>query len=487
MKKYGLDVVLAPALADLQTLETTGIEVNYKNTTYTFHGTIFIVISDNLAAHSLSGFQENFSTTKRICRICMCTREEMHTITHNKDCHLRTVQSFKNHLEAVKINPELQKEYGVKNDCPLNTPEHFHCMTGMPFDAAHDFMEGVIPYILTAVVKKLVGALYFSLEDLNDFIEHFEYARLDKNDMPQPFTIPSGLNNFQIKLTAAECLTFVRLFPLMVGHLIPEDDRIWEIVIILLDYLELLMAFEFYPGTTQRMDNILELLLETIKKEMPEFVLKPKFHFALHYGYQTRLFGPPRTRYTLRYESKHLAIKKPLNVSKNRKNICLTLANRHQSQLLLRYKSETFFPTTDYSPVGLSRVHLKTLLFDYQQLLQPLLGDTDIIQTSHGIKLSDGSFYENDIVLYSIDGGKNHVLLKISKFVYCEGEPFVFCDECDIVTYNMHLHAYEINILENMCKLLKISHLKTNHVLGSYDISNKLYVPLKFEVVNIMS
>ena len=355
---------------------------------------------------------------------------------------------------------------------------------GGPFDAAHDFLEGVIPYILSELVKNFFESSYFSLVDFYDVIENFDYARVDKNDVPQPFSINTGLNNFQVKLTAAECWVFIRLFPLMFGHLVAQGDEYWDILLILLDYFELLMSFEFHPGTTYTMDNILEHLYKKISDKLLELRSKPKFHFALHYGLQTRLYGPPRIRFTLRYESKHLAIKQPLNLSKNRKNICLTLANRHQSQLYLRYRDESFLSAQLHSPVGLCEEHIKALRYDVQQLLQPMIGDTDIIYMSYGIKLPDGSFYENDIVLNSEDG-KNYVFLKINKIAFYQGEPYVICEECDTVSYSMHYHAYQINPTSKYI-LIELKCLKTNHVLGMYDINNKIYVPLKFSVLNVL-
>ena len=283
--------------------------------------------------------------------------------------------------------------------------KYSHCITGMPSDAAHDFLEGVIPYVLTSVVVKFVEKSFFTLEDFNDVLENFDYARNDRRDIPETQKIDS-LSSFKIKLTAGESWVLGRLFPLMFGAYVPVDDQIWDIVLRLSGYLELLMSFELSQGAVERMDCTLRSLYERISIVLPECEMKPKFHFGIHYGMQTRLNGPPRTRFTLRYESKHMAMKQPLNNSKNRKNICLTVANRHQAQLYLRLREENFFSLPQFVPINFQQVHRKCLAQDLQSLLPSVIkDDVHVINISSGVKVNDGSFYEDDIVLYNDASG----------------------------------------------------------------------------------
>ena len=74
-KEYGFSKVLEPLIKDLQKLETEGIDVTFENRSYKLYGSISIVIADNLAAHCLGGFFENFSTVERVCRHCNCQKK----------------------------------------------------------------------------------------------------------------------------------------------------------------------------------------------------------------------------------------------------------------------------------------------------------------------------------------------------------------------------------------------------------------------------
>ena len=70
----------------------------------------------------------------------------------------------------------------------------------------------------------------------------------------------------------------------------------------------------------------------------PEVDMKPKAHFLIDYPTIIRRFGPLVK--TLRFESKHSYFKSFLSGNKNRKNVWLSLAKRHQYMMYLHYSKE---------------------------------------------------------------------------------------------------------------------------------------------------
>lgn len=58
LKEFGLKTVLTPLIAELKELETNGITIEKDGAQHLFHGTVSMVVADNLAAHSLGGFRK---------------------------------------------------------------------------------------------------------------------------------------------------------------------------------------------------------------------------------------------------------------------------------------------------------------------------------------------------------------------------------------------------------------------------------------------
>ena len=113
-KKYGVDLLLQPLIDDIKHLESIGMTINFHNQNLHFFDTVALVISDNLAAHWLSGFQENFSTVKRVCRFCMCLRTEMCKCFLEDKVLQRTAHTYNEHIRAIGINNDLIREYSIK-------------------------------------------------------------------------------------------------------------------------------------------------------------------------------------------------------------------------------------------------------------------------------------------------------------------------------------------------------------------------------------
>ena len=81
---------------------------------------------------------------------------------------------------------------------------------------------------------------------------------------------------------AAQMALLARLFPFMVAHNIPEDDRFWMNFLVLLSIVDLLMA----PQITHDKVAYLQLLVQQHHEEFvalyPEEVVTPKMHYMVH-------------------------------------------------------------------------------------------------------------------------------------------------------------------------------------------------------------
>lgn len=92
----------------------------------------------------------------------------------------------------------------------------------------HDLLEGVCNYDMSIIIRNLILEFkYFSLEDLNNRIQFFDYGPIEIKNRPPLITEHSlKSNNTTIcKMSASEMWCFVRFFGLMIGDLVPMESE----------------------------------------------------------------------------------------------------------------------------------------------------------------------------------------------------------------------------------------------------------------------
>ena len=119
------------------------------------------------------------------------------------------------------------------------THSNFIILTGYPSDVIHDVFKGIVPAELAWCLTLLISQKYLSLETINQYILHFcKWG--DKTN--RPHVIP---HIFSTKKTiggnAHENWALLRL-PFIIGHLVPEGEMAWQILLNLKDIAKLVIA-----------------------------------------------------------------------------------------------------------------------------------------------------------------------------------------------------------------------------------------------------
>lgn len=115
VKQHGYSVVLEPLLKDLGVLEREGIFISGlgKNV----RGTVMCVVADNLAAHSLGGFVENFSGPYP-CRFCLGQRSDFQLKEVRSGAfQRRTNEQHTLHIQTALEDTSVAHSFGVKRQC----------------------------------------------------------------------------------------------------------------------------------------------------------------------------------------------------------------------------------------------------------------------------------------------------------------------------------------------------------------------------------
>ena len=127
---------------------------------------------------------------------------------------------------------------------------------------------------------------------------------------------------------------------------------------------------------------------------------KPKTHYLSHYPQAVRLYGPPLSYWTARYESRHRIAKNTAEVSKNFKNISKTISTRQQLRLSSVYY-HGMFETSDL--IMTKKATYKRGLLgktDVERSVLPYMDEQDFLCS--GILIKSQLYESGDLVVLEV-------------------------------------------------------------------------------------
>ncbi len=87
---------------------------------------------------------------------------------HEQEFVLRTPTGHDSQCNRVNNDPYYSKAYGINSNSVLNKSRFFHVIGGMPPDAMHDVLEGVLHYSVKETLKALMFEKgLFSIDEIN--------------------------------------------------------------------------------------------------------------------------------------------------------------------------------------------------------------------------------------------------------------------------------------------------------------------------------
>lgn len=349
---------------------------------------------------------------------------------------------------------------GIKENSILNSINTFHVTQNFAVDIMHDIFEGVCHYDICHIIVKLIDMQYFSLNILNDRKLMFNYGDIEIDHI-SPAITQSNLANFHLKMTAREMMTFIHLFPLMIGDFVPKDDEVWLFLLNLLEIIDTLLSYEIPRDLAERLQFL-------IKRHHSQYThlfndtLKPKHHLMVHYYNVILKSGPPRNYWCFRFEAKHKEFKSYARAITSRKNICVSFAKKFQLKFandLVQPKIKSIFQIQNCHRITSAHVDIiKT--YCLQNILS--LQTDSYSECVYKSKLIKNGYFVcqyNDIDII------NAVILKIVEIVVISGQnqPYAVCNYVKVNNFNSHFAAYDITgnnkFEQNKLSIFKISSL----------------------------
>lgn len=473
-----LHTFFSNAIRELKFLEETGITVSTSNGTEQIFFSVAAFIGDNLAVHAVLGFTMGF-TANYPCRFCHVKSSDMKLIVKESQCELRNEQSYERDL--IEDAP---RKTGVVKQSAISDLKYSSTLELMAVDAAHDILEGVLEYDLGLVLHQFIEVdHFFTLAEINSRIDSFNYGPNETNK-PRPIK-PNQIKNRHIKMSASEALSFIRNLALLIGDLIPRNNKHWKLISLLKEIIDIITS----PIVSMEVLDYLQSILSEYFRKLNmlfENAVKPKHHLLVHYASVSRRFGPVWNLATLRCKSKNRISKMASHASRNRQNITKTIAIKSQLELaarFLRNESVVIKPyecqianelfVTDLPDVNLYYTVISDLALEHTvKHVDSLLVQGHNIRRNTVVMIPG----ENDPELYLV-----HVMLEVE-----QGNIVIVAKKltCSNI-YDHHFQAYELysdaltnNV--NWCRLT-IEHLRAAYIsFVTKNINGKLYIPKRW-------
>ena len=169
----------------------------------------------------------------------------------------------------------------------------------------------------------------------------------------------------------------------------------------------------------------------------------PKMHFMVHYPQQIINYGPLVHTWTMRHEAKLRILKRAARVS-NFKNVCQTVAKRHQHLLCLHMK--TMQHTGIAKPLETGPLKMKALSESTSRMLNELY-PTSQTSTCYSISfvIYNGTTYKPNAFILQSSNPLESVFLKIATIIKCNTQVFLELTQFNTEYCDSHYHSFCIS------------------------------------------
>jgi len=181
----------------------------------------------------------------------------------------------------------------------------------------------------------------FSLEIFNARLQHFDCSRSYGKNIPISIS-SNALNAQNLIISASEMVFLIEHLGILIGDLVPVNNTVWEVFLLLREIINIIMSSSFTYATTQLLETLISKH-HSLYMEVFEEPLKPKHHFIVHYPQLLRRLGPLKHLSCFRFEAKHKQFKEHAKTIRSRRNCPYTLALKHQLILSHRFFSKKGF------------------------------------------------------------------------------------------------------------------------------------------------
>ena len=446
-KHYGNVKTFRPLLDELRYLETEGIICKTPIGPKRVFFVTVIIMGDNKGLNEITGFVEGFSANFP-CRICRAPKHEIAEMLGEKADLMRTKDNYEQDVIANNMSVT-----GVKEKCIFTALRTFEMPTDVSVDPFHDLNEGVCHYTMLPVLKHFHSKDDNFIQLLNLRMYTFDFG-IDNDNRPPSITV-DRLDAKKLKLTGAEMATFVRLFGVLVGDLVEEDDEFWLLYLLLRDIMSLVYC-------SKLPDDAGSVLAIKVKEHNGLYVkltgntLKPKHHNLNHYGTLLKRIGSIAACTTIRCEGKHKSLKSTADVCSSRVNLARTVATKEQLAFCYRITCNTSILSSRLVVGPGNFTDLRDLAYfnSLKKFLpEEIVLEADYIFVPKWVDFKGSVFKPKMVLLVGFDREFGCPLFSVIEIVLVhQNQPLFVCSALHTVGYYSHVRGFQVR--ENVTKII---------------------------------
>ena len=300
----------------------------------------------------------------------------------------------------------------------------------------------------------------------NSDLKNFKYNRDDSSNKI-PFNLFLSTSK-QLKLSASHAWTLFVIFPLIVGEKFVNTlgYRNYIHFLDLIEILRLLSDDKYDEIKLNDLTNKIENYLNEFKRLYENVPISAKMHFLVHYPRCIRMFGPPLSYSTMRWDSKHSYFKRVHHQNHNHINLPVSLAERHQECQLFHLLSEKYFLDYEFG----SEHKISTTMKD---LVSCMLGHNEL-KFFNFISYQRANYTIDDIVVIKRKTQTdlpNFALINTIIYDLRNKNFYLLIEELTSVIYEKHRTGYIIkqknDVMQKLITIDKLAHFLS---LNSYSV-----------------
>lgn len=293
-------------------------------------------------------------------------------------------------------------------------------------------------------------------------IRDYNYGFL--NSANKPSLLNRDKANLNQNATQSYCL--ILNLPFIFYNHIDELSEIWPIMESLLCILQIVFSETIRESDLSILSTKIEFLLSSFMNTF-KISLTPKAHILTHYPTIIRATGPLKNTWMMRFEAKHKVFTRLSKLTNNFKDICATLAERHQQ---IQFNKLCLKNTIKLSKQTLI---IKNPNFEkYHSFFQSVSMDVTKMQTLKFFKFNCFEFREGLMLI------NDYNIYEIIYIIHTNEKILLFCSSYNKIAFNKKLNSIQIekySETRDTCSLIKFDDIIN---FQTYDkiINNKIFI-----------